>query len=71
MATHPSGLAWRVPWTEEPGRLQSFGWQRVRHDLVIEHARLWDNYLNSQLTLRNTRLCELQIQFPICCHLNH
>ena len=32
MATHSSILAWRTPWTEEPGRLQSIGWQRVRHD---------------------------------------
>ena len=32
VATHSSILAWRIPWTEEPGRLQSMGWQRVRHD---------------------------------------
>ena len=32
MATHFSILAWRVPWTEEPGRLQSLGSQRVGHD---------------------------------------
>ena len=31
-ATHSSILAWRIPWTEEPGRLQSTGSQRVRHD---------------------------------------
>ena len=31
-ATHSSILAWRIPWTEEPGRLQSMGSQRVRHD---------------------------------------
>ena len=31
MATHSSSLAWRIPWTEEPGRLQSMGLQRVRH----------------------------------------
>ena len=30
MATHSSILAWRIPWTEEPGRLQSMGLQRVR-----------------------------------------
>ena len=34
MATHSSILAWRIPWTEEPGRLQSMGSQRVRHELV-------------------------------------
>ncbi|MDP1092076.1 hypothetical protein Q6316_27810, partial [Klebsiella pneumoniae] len=30
MATHSSILAWRIPWMEEPGGLQSMGWQRVR-----------------------------------------
>ena len=32
MATHSNIIAWRIPWTEEPGRLQSMGSQRVRHD---------------------------------------
>ena len=32
MATHSSTLAWKIPWTEEPGRLQSLGSQRVGHD---------------------------------------
>ena len=32
MATHSSVLAWRIPWTEEPGGLQLMGLQRVRHD---------------------------------------
>ena len=32
MATYSSILAWRIPWTEEPGRLQSIALQRVRHD---------------------------------------
>ena len=32
MATHSSVLAWRIPWMEEPGRLQSMGSQRVGHD---------------------------------------
>ena len=32
MATHSSVLAWRIPWTEKPGRLQSMGSHRVRHD---------------------------------------
>ena len=34
MATHSSTLAWKIPWTEEPGRLQSMGSIRVRHDWV-------------------------------------
>ena len=32
MATHASILAWKIPWTEEPGRLQSMGKQRVGHN---------------------------------------
>ena len=32
MAPHSSTLAWKIPWTEEPGRLQSMGSLRVRHD---------------------------------------
>ena len=32
MATHPSILTWRIPWTEEPGRLQSLGSHRIGHD---------------------------------------
>ena len=32
MATHSSKLAWKIPQTEEPGRLQSMGSQKVRHD---------------------------------------
>ena len=39
MATHSSNLAWRIPGTEEPGRLQSMGLQRVRHDwATITHS---------------------------------
>ena len=39
MATHSSILAWKIPWTEEPGRLQSMGSQRVGHDLVTEQPQ--------------------------------
>ena len=38
MATHSSILAWRIPWKEEPGGLQSMGLQRVLHDLATEHT---------------------------------
>ena len=37
MATHSSILAWQVPWTKEPGGLQSMGSQRVGHDSDTEH----------------------------------
>ena len=39
MATHSSVLAWEIPWTEEPGGLQSVGLQRVGHDLVIKQQQ--------------------------------
>ena len=39
MATHTSILAWRIPWTEKPGRLQSMGLQRVGHDLPTEQQQ--------------------------------
>ena len=43
MATHSNILAWKIPWTEEPGGLQSMGSQRVEHDLIMtEHACTFD-----------------------------
>ena len=53
MATHSSILAWRIPWTEEPGVLHSMGSQRVGHDwsnLAHTHARIlhwvcWRSFL--------------------------
>ena len=46
MATHSSVLAWRIPWTEEPGGLQSKGAHRVGHDgndlkVKVKFAQLW------------------------------
>ena len=47
MATQSSVLAWRIPWTEEPGRLQSMGSQRVRHDWRTKHMQFFvQSYLN-------------------------
>ena len=43
--THSSILAWRIPWTEKPGRLQSMGSQRVRHTRSdLAHAHTWQFY---------------------------
>ena len=39
MATHSSILAWKIPWTEKPGGLQSMGSQRVGHNLGSEHEQ--------------------------------
>ena len=52
MATHPSILAWRIPWTEEPGGLQSMGSQRVRHNLATKQEQqtvvLWPKSRNAR-----------------------
>ena len=40
MAPHSSPLAWRIPWTEEPGGLQSTGLQRLGHDWATKHTAL-------------------------------
>ena len=47
MATHSSTLAWKIPWTEEPGRLQSMGSQRVGHDWAPfeEHERVLEEMM--------------------------
>ena len=41
MATHSSILAWRIPWTQEPGGLQSIGSQRVGHDEGTWQVLTW------------------------------
>ena len=41
MAPHSSTLAWKIPWTEEPGGLQSLGLLRVGHDLVTKQHQLY------------------------------
>ena len=48
MATHSSILAWKIPWTEEPGRLQSMGSQRVGHDQVTkQQVRDFQRFLDN------------------------
>ena len=54
MATHSSILAQEIPWTEEPGELQSTGSQRVRHDLVTkqqQHQIQIDENIDTSLEL--------------------
>jgi len=48
MATHSSILAWRIPWTEEPGGLQSIGLQRTGHDWETKHNPLLKGKLLSE-----------------------
>ena len=47
MAIHSSILAWRIPRTEEPGRVQSTDSQRVRQDGATEHARIEEAFIPS------------------------
>ena len=65
MATHSSILAWRMPWTENPGRLQSLGPQRVGHGNPLQHSCL-ENALDGEswrttapgAAKSRTRLCD-------------
>ena len=75
MATHSSTLAWKIPWTEEPGRLQSMGSQRVRKDLVTSLKRfLSPNFkVNKQMwfvRLNLQRTTSVQYQYSILKNCN-
>ena len=61
MATLSSFLAWRIPWTEEPGGLQSMGLQRVRHD--------WSNLAHILDVLSNFFMCRFVLDsfWQQCC----
>ena len=48
MATHYSILAWRIPWTEEPGELQSVGLQRVGQNWANNILKLFFNFILAQ-----------------------
>ena len=68
MATHPSILAWKIPWTEEPGLLQAMGCRRIgcgRRSLV--GCRLWDRteYLYAEYIMRNAGVEEAQAGIKI------
>ena len=71
MATHSSILAWRIPWTEKPGGLQSIESQRVEHDWATKHSteqqpfRMlhWERF---QSHIRNHRETVLQLIGDVC-----
>ena len=64
MAPHSSVLAWRIPWTEEPGRLQSLESQRVRHDWVANTTAIhWERISTTELI--NTSII-LHIHLCVC-----
>ena len=58
MATHSSILAWKIPWTDEHGRLQSMGSQRVRHNQATSLSLLSGPYYwgRRELSARDTLL---------------
>ena len=53
MVTHSSILAWRIPWTEEPGGLQSMGPQRIRHNWVTNTFTFWNYNLKQKISKIN------------------
>ena len=55
MATHSSILAWEIPWTEEPGGLQSMGSQRVGHNLATKPPPASRSSLLNALNLKNKK----------------
>ena len=77
MATHSSTLAWKIPWTEDPGGLQSMGLQRVGHYWACARARARTHTHTPQLSwsnwyLQNSVLNKMHIIFmfkcPWCIH---
>ena len=48
MVTHSSFLAWKIPWTEGPGGLQSMGWKRVRH-CWPQFLKLFSKFVNGKM----------------------
>ena len=64
MATYSSTLAWRIPWPEDPGRLQSMGLQRVRHDWVTNTFTIFHQF--SSLTSYNYAMKNCYYLFISC-----
>ena len=72
MATHSRILAWEIPWTEEPGRLQSTGLQRVRHNIATKRQQhtgsCYCSVVKSCLTLCDPMGCSTS-GFPVLHYL--
>ena len=67
MATHSSVLAWEIPWTDEPGGLQSMALQRVRHDLATENKQMLNSI--AILFLKNLSKTLIGLQGKIPCKI--
>ena len=61
MATHSNILAWRIPWTEEPGGLQSMGLHRVRHNWVSDTHTHAHAHTHARAHTHTSALLELQL----------
>jgi len=64
MATHSSILAWRIPWTEESGGLQSIGSQRIGHDRATEHTLTLSSPSLSVIRVVSSSYLRLSIFLP-------
>ena len=73
MGTHFSILAWRIPWTEEPGKLQAMGSQRVRHNLnnlVSTHAYIHTHtHTHTHTHIYIYLLCFITFMFQLVIYL--
>ena len=71
MVTYSSILAWEIPWTGRPGKLQSMGLQRVGHAFVTEHEHLLIYiYIHTRLTLLNRYPVDLFLLFLVLTKLH-
>ena len=70
MEPHSSTLAWKIPWTEELGRLQSMGWRRVGHDLETSISLFTFHFyaLEKEMATHSSVLA-WRIGSPLGCHL--
>ena len=66
MTPHPSILALKIPWAEQPGRLQSLGLQRVRHRCVTEHKHT-SKYMYIQCINARGSLFPWEIFYSLYC----
>ena len=70
MTTHSSILAWRIPWTEEPGGLLSIGSQRVRHNWSV-HMRIESKFIFERLLFNFESFCVCMTMDTNPCRMTH
>ena len=65
MATHSTILAWKIPWTEEPGRLQSMRRQGVGHDLATKQQQSHPHFYRAPFGIFGTVSTGIIVVFPL------